>query len=179
MLPIQTLRDGIEAQGNRANLLLLGKSSLSKFSTENANQALEKAWTLGDAGIQALEVNNGTHWSLRSGSIFINPVLEAGFREAGSGSSAGVLSYLINSFESGEKSAPYSFSVAYENGAASGLPDDLGDDQVVVNQWLADDLNLTSGSELTQSISSLKAAVNLVRQQPPSRFTVYSHARKI
>ena len=42
MLPIQTLRDGIEAQGNRANLLLLGKSSLSKFSTENANQALEK-----------------------------------------------------------------------------------------------------------------------------------------
>ena len=149
MLPIQTLRDGIEAQGNRANLLLLGKSSLSQFSTENANQALEKAWTLGDAGIQALEVNNGTHWSLRSGSIFINPVLEAGFRKTGSGSSAGVLSYLINSFESGEKSAPYSFSAAYENGASSGLPDDLGDDQVVVNQWLADDLNLTSGSELT------------------------------
>ena len=51
------------------------------FRQENANQALEKAWTLGDAGIQALEVNNGTHWSLRSGSIFINPVLEAGFRK--------------------------------------------------------------------------------------------------
>ncbi len=149
LLPIQTLREGIEAQGHKANLLLLGKSSQPGFSAEAANHALEETWTLEDAGIQALKVNGGADWSLRSGSIFISPVLEEGFRKASPGKASGVLAYLVNAFESAGKSAPYSFAAAYETGAAPGLPADLADDQAVVNQWLADDLGLEPGSELT------------------------------
>lgn len=148
-VPIQTLREGIEAEGEKANLLLLGRSKIAEFSTSKANQVLENAWTLEDAGILHFRVNNGTDWSLRSGSIFIGRVLEAGFRKVNPDKNSGVLTYLVNGFEAGEKIAPYSFAAAYQPGAAPGLPDDLADNEIIINQWLADDLGLKAGAELT------------------------------
>jgi putative ABC transport system permease protein len=148
-IPIQTLRDGIEAEGQKANLLLIGKSSQPEYSTKKANQVLEETWTLEDGGIQHLKVNDGRDWSLRSGSIFINHVLEEGFRKVSPTTNAGVLTYLVNAFEADGKTAPYSFAAAFQPGAAPSLPDNLADDEILVNQWLAEDLGLKPGSELS------------------------------
>jgi putative ABC transport system permease protein len=148
-IPIQTLREGIEAEGQKANLLLIGKSSQPDFSTNKANQVLEETWALEDGGIQHLKVNDGRDWSLRSGSIFINHVLEEGFRKVNTAANAGVLTYLVNAFEADGKTAPYSFAAAFQPGAAPGLPDTLADDEILVNQWLAEDLGLKLGSQLS------------------------------
>ena len=149
ILPIDTLRGELENQQNQANLLLVGKSELEEFSTEKANEVLENTWTPEDATIQTLELPGGKQWSIRSASLFIPEPIEKGIRQLDTDHNAGVLTYLVNNFESNGKAAPYSFATAYEPGASSDLPADLPEDQVVVNQWLAENLGLQVGSELT------------------------------
>ncbi|MBT3469383.1 MAG: ABC transporter permease [Opitutae bacterium] len=148
-IPIQSLRDGIETEGQKANLLLIGKSAQTEFSTNMANDVLEEVWALEDGGIEYLKVNDGRDWSLRSGSIFINHVLEKGFRKVAPATNAGVMTYLVNAFEANGRTAPYSFATAFQPGAAPELPNNLADDEILVNQWLAEDLGLKPGSELS------------------------------
>ena len=172
ILPIDTLRGELENQQNQANLLLVGKSELTNYSTELANEALENTWTPEDATIQTLELPGNTQWSLRSASLFISEPIEKGLRQLDADRNSGVLTYLVNNFEANGKAAPYSFATAYEPGASPDLPADLGEDQVVVNQWLADNLGLQVGSELT-----LKYFVTTGRRQlkeNSSTFTVHS-----
>ena len=75
--------------------------------------------------------------------------MEEGLRQLAKDEDSGVLTYLVNGFVANDKMAPYSFATAYEPGAAPGLPADLAQDKILVNQWLADDLGLETGSELT------------------------------
>lgn len=149
ILPIDTLRAELENQKNQANLLLVGKSKLADYSTDKANDVLEKSWTPEDATIQTLELPGNTQWSIRSASLFISESIEQGIRQLDSENDSGVLTYLVNNFEGNAKAAPYSFATAYEPGASPDLPADLSEEQVVINQWLADNLGLQVGSELT------------------------------
>ncbi len=144
VLPITTLRNGLENAQGKANLMLVGKSD-----AEAANAALEKLWEPVDAGLETLETEGGYQWALRSASLFIPETLEEGLRQLSPSENSGVLTYLVNAFEANGKMAPYSFATAFGTGASPGLPDGLPDDKILVNQWLADDLGLQAGSEVT------------------------------
>jgi len=56
-----------------------------------------------------------------------------------------VLTYLVNQLRSGTNAAPYSMVTA---AGAPWTPPDMRDDEILVNQWLADDLQLKPGDAL-------------------------------
>src|ERR1041385_2205642 len=57
-----------------------------------------------------------------------------------------ILTYLVNQLRAGEAATPYSMVSALKSPL---LPADLRDDEIVINQWLADDLNIQPGAELS------------------------------
>src|SRR5438093_2515496 len=76
----------------------------------------------------------------------------AGASQSGASLAAGdlpngirILTYLVNQFRAGDRTTPYSMV------AAAGPPyttPDLGDDEILVNQWLADDLHVKPGDSI-------------------------------
>ena len=76
-----------------------------------------------------------------SDRIFIDSAIVAQISDA-IPAAAPVITYLGNNFQSGQSSAPYSFVTASHFM-------DIGTDEIVISDWLADDLNAESGDSLT------------------------------
>ncbi len=72
-----------------------------------------------------------------------------------------LLTYLANVIRAGERAAPYSMVTA-----ASGLlvPADLRDDEVIVNEWLAEDLQVKPGAPVQLSYYLADSASRLVER---------------
>jgi len=122
-LPLAMLQKQINHAGH-ANMLLTGASA-------DANVALRKAWTLGDAGLEV----RANPLELRTDRVFLDPAISL------SANGSGVLTYFVNEFRLGQKTTPYSFV------AATGT--EQKDDEITINSWLADDLGAKPGDELT------------------------------
>ena len=127
-LPLSWLQTKVDQPG-RANLLL----------TSGSKPDLRQHWTLADAGLEWRDVPGGSE--LISGRVFIDPEIVAA---AGSGHEL-VLTYFVNELHYGEKSTPYSMVTA---AGAPLLPADMHDNEIIVNSWLADDLQAKAGEEL-------------------------------
>ena len=59
-----------------------------------------------------------------------------------------ILTYLATLLRAGTNAAPYSMVTA---AGAPWTPSDLRDDEIVVSQWLADDLRVKPGDEIALS----------------------------
>jgi ABC-type antimicrobial peptide transport system permease subunit len=114
---------------------------------------------------------------LRTSRVFMaQPVVDAVFRGATNAGSPdglfavkpyGVLTYLVNLIQHGSNSTPYSMVTAAE---APLVPSDLGDDEIIISQWLADDLNAKVGSEISLTWFVPDQAAQLV--EATNRFRV-------
>ena len=90
-------------------------------------------------------------FELRSGRIFLDaPIVRATHaamastlsecgRPDANTNAVDVLTYLVNEFRAGERTAPYSMVTGI---GAPVVPAEMRDDEVLVNQWLADDLQV-------------------------------------
>ena len=99
--------------------------------------ALKRAFRLEDAELNFRALTNAPFVELASRRIFLDkPVAEDlpdGIR---------ILTYLVNQFRAGDRTTPYSMVTA------AGPPyttADMVDDEILVNQWLADDLRVRPG----------------------------------
>jgi ABC-type lipoprotein release transport system permease subunit len=147
---IDWLQEQLDLTG-RANLMLAGGAPVT---TAQADAALAAAWTLTDGELELRPLDGGGT-ELRSRRIFIDaPVADAlGANEE----VLGVLTYFVNNLQSGERITPYSMVTAIGDPAgrrnaaavdprwAGVLPDDLGADEIVINEWLAEDLEVGPG----------------------------------
>jgi putative ABC transport system permease protein len=126
----------------RANMLLAGAG----VDQAGLVAALGRVWRPEDVGLQFRKHPSGMV-QLESDRIF----LEEGVAETAMQlpHAAGTLTYLVNSIRHGEKSTPYSFAVA------GGLGQALGDDEVLVNRWLADALDLQTGNDVQVNYAAL------------------------
>jgi ABC-type antimicrobial peptide transport system permease subunit len=79
----------------------------------------------------------------------------------------GVLTYLVNLMRAGEQTTPYSMVTA---AAPPLVPSDLRDDEIIITQWLAEDLKIGPGGELELSYYLPDQAARLVEQT--NRFRV-------
>ncbi len=156
---------------NSANEMLIGGRPRDAVTVDEAQAALKETWTLGDASLElrVLPVQDALPTpgaiELRSDRIFLEPaVVEAAARAEKD--ALGVLSYFVNTLRSGGSETPYSVVAALGplvDGAARPLvdgaarprqsmgaliPPDTAADEIVVNQWLADDLDLAVGDRL-------------------------------
>jgi ABC-type antimicrobial peptide transport system permease subunit len=98
--------------------------------------ALDQSWTLEDIGLRLRSFfPDGVQ--LESTRIFLDDeVVRASGTAPGS---TATLTYLVNAIAKGERMTPYSFV------EAGPVPPDMRDDEVIINQWLADQLGAGPG----------------------------------
>ncbi|HEY0456101.1 MAG TPA: ABC transporter permease [Verrucomicrobiae bacterium] len=137
-LPLQLMQEKLDLT-NRANLLVAARTQAAV-----ANQEFRTRWQLADAELELRAGAGNAGLELRSRRVFLDPpVISA----SGSISSnqIGILTYFVNELRSGNSSTPYSMVSGV---APPFVPADLKDDEIIVNQWLADDLQAQPGSDL-------------------------------
>ena len=134
-LPLELLQQRLAFAG-RANLLL--RPTAAPF-----RDALASKWRVEDASLQIRPLPLGGV-ELRSPRVFLDPPTVAA---APPGLPA--LTYLVNELRAGEKAVPYSMVTATDLAAAGFTQTPLGDGEIAINQWLAEDLGLAPGGKLT------------------------------
>jgi putative ABC transport system permease protein len=125
--------------GGYSNLILL--ASGNQADPANVMEILAGGRSLADAGID-LRVDDRTgEWFLQTPRIFLDPPTRAAIEKLPFDKTF-YFSYFVNEFKSGSRSSPYSF--------VSTLPgNQVGKGQVLINRWLADDLEAVAGDSVT------------------------------
>jgi ABC-type lipoprotein release transport system permease subunit len=112
---------------------------------------------LADYGISVVEVPDGVE--VRSERIFMEP------RIAEKIEGEPVLTYLINTLATKEGETPYSMVTAVSGKSAMFLPTQPGEGEVVINDWLAEDLRAQVDDELTMDYFVVESGSKLVENR--------------
>ena len=141
----------------RANMLLLS-------ATDAATNAPVVPWELDDFQL-SLRSTNG-QIALSTERVFLDEPVGRAALAIGS-NTAPVLTYFVNLIRSGTNATPYSMVTA---AGSPFTPPDMGDDEIVVNQWLADDLGLRPGREVELAYFLADSGTQLIERT--NRFRV-------
>ncbi len=146
-VPLSWLGEKIEQPG-MVNMLLAANPENVTHAAE-VNLAVEKAWQPADAGLVLERLNRQDVLELRSRRIFIDEPIGAAALKAGA-DAMGILTYFVNEIRLGDKATPYSMVAALGGAgpAADLIPPGMRSDEIVINQWLADDLNARVGDSI-------------------------------
>ena len=147
--------DEISGRTQFANFLLLGVPNEAEVDLELAKKALDKSWTLEDAGIEIKELRNSNEWSVRTRQVFLSDSLAKQASRV-SVKSVGVLTYLVNAIENksdkeGSALVPYSMMSAVAPKSVDFLSEDWNDQDIALNKWITDDLNASIGDTISVS----------------------------
>jgi ABC-type antimicrobial peptide transport system permease subunit len=138
-VPLRFLQSKAGLPG-KANLLLVGGAEDETRLTE----LLRQHWKLADAQCELRETPGGLE--LRSERVFLDPpIVQAVAAPAHPPRPQMILTYFVNELRDGAKTTPYSMVTAAD---APLVPADMRDEEVLINQWLADDLQARPGDEL-------------------------------
>jgi len=157
-------------QAGRANVVLVGASKAGTLTTDCADEAIREVWAPADAELEIRRVTEGVI-EVVSRRIFIDSSVAQAAESLGRDATA-VLTYFVNEVRHGDKSAPYSVIAALGRLGVSGglIPEDMGDDEIIINRWLADDVGAFVGDSLELSYYVVTSKRKLVTQS--SRFKV-------
>ncbi len=133
----------IDVDGSSGFGLTERHSADSDADAADANLALRASWSLQDADLRLCSLPSGGV-ELRSDRIFLDPPVVDAVQRAFTNSQP-LLTYLVNEIRDGDKSTPYSMVTAM---GAPIVPPDMRDDEIIVNDWLANDLGAKVGDTL-------------------------------
>jgi putative ABC transport system permease protein len=169
-VPIDWLAERINRTG-RANLLLAA-GGRKKVAAEDAQAALKKSLRIEDLSLELRELKGAGGLELRSSRVFIEERI-ADAAKAADESAKGVLTYFVNEIRAGEKSCPYSMVAAIEvlDDETQIIPSCMKDEQIIINEWLADDLGLEEQDEVTLKYYVIGPGGKLIERQ--SNFQVF------
>ncbi|MFN7140909.1 MAG: FtsX-like permease family protein, partial [Limisphaerales bacterium] len=154
-VPISLLQRRLELPG-KANLLL----ARTNGTIADPSVSLRKKWQLADAQLDLVTMTNQPGLELRSERVFLDdPVAMAATKVAERAS--GVLTYFVNELRLGERSTPYSIVTAAESPI---VPDGMRDDEILLNEWIAEDLGATVGTKVALSYFVPGAAQQLIER---------------
>lgn len=144
-VPIETLQRAVDQQG-RANALLVGARppGHSQVTVQEAGLALHENWTLADASLELRELPKVKQVELRTDRVFLDPPVTEAATPALPVPDR-ILTYFVNELRVGGRATPYSTVTAAQG---SVVPADMKDDEVLINRWLADDLQAKVGDTL-------------------------------
>ncbi|MFZ4398462.1 MAG: FtsX-like permease family protein [Bacteroidales bacterium] len=159
------LSSNLEING-LANAILIAGKDKSTINSELLNNTISKVWKLKDAGIAIKELDINANYEITSDRIFIDkqiaePILKNNI------SNKTILSYLFNSIRFKDKSTPYSFVTAVSEGF---LGKYLKENDIIINEWLATDINASIGDTITMSYFVIDSLRNL--KEDSGRFIV-------
>lgn len=162
-LPIKLLQRNLEYPDG-ANLLLINATA----SADDLAQSLARNVQLGDYGLSLQWIEAAAAYEVASSRIFIDPELADAIAGAVPEAQP-VVSYLVNEFRIGERATPYSIATATSRTAAPFLPEQLGPREIVINDWLAKDLQAAVGDEVRLTYFQVGGDGALVERQSTFR----------
>jgi ABC-type lipoprotein release transport system permease subunit len=124
---------------NKANIIVLHASA------EDGNfirEHLVKSLNLDDLGLQLARVSDSENWKLTAERVFIDESVSHEMEQLFP-SAQPHLTYFANSLQHKTKETPYSFVTATNHLTGIQAPDEM-----IINQWLADDLEAHVGDSL-------------------------------
>ena len=145
-VPLKRLQKVLDLKGKANALLLDENESFDPGKLE-----------LADYGITVVEVPDGVE--VRSERIFMEP------RIAEKIEGEPVLTYLINTLATEVGETPYSMVTAVSGKSAMFLPTQPGQGEVVINDWLAEDLRAQVDDELTMDYFVVESGSQLVEKR--------------
>jgi len=128
----------------RANVLLVGERTEDPLDIQGVSEALEQVWTLADAGLELSDFPGKSFVELKSNRIFLDATVVDASRKY-SEKARPILTYFVNELRRGNKATPYSFVSAP---GAPAIASGMKDDEIVINAWLAEDLNAGVGDQI-------------------------------
>lgn len=144
-VPLEILNEwfGFTANDLRANLLLIASPMESSEILELIHDNLQ----LSDIGLSLVEPNVPGVLELRSDNVFFSDaIVQSLTQKVPAG--LGVLTYFVNEFRAGSHTVPYSFICALDSRPEADLFGGLGPDEMMINEWLADDLKASEGDKI-------------------------------
>ena len=142
----------------KANHLLINAPSSNQLSI---NKLLEECFTSEDAGLKVKQVLLTNEMEITSERVFIDDQIVDAFKSFGN--SHPILTYFANSIELKGNKTPYSFISTIDD-------KDLNINDIILNDWVAKDLNVKLGDSLTVSYYEIGPLRQLVEKS--SRFLV-------
>lgn len=140
-----------------ANAILIAGSP----APDAVSSALRKSLAFSDFGLESRILPELGVIEIRSRDIFIRDPLAKAVRSAGVGG-WGVMTYFVNELKSSAAAVPYSMAAAIE--LSEGVFAGLADDQVIVNEWLADQLGVDEQDKIEMRYFVLGADSQLTEQ---------------
>jgi hypothetical protein len=138
-----------------SNLLLIRTEA--PLTTNKLSESLSRNWQLQDAGLLLDPEPLSEGWMLHSPRVFLDEAIIRAAKKVTSDKTF-YLSYFVNAFQVGEKTTPYSF--------VSTLPgDQIAPDEIIINKWLADDLQAKAGDTLTMRYFLVGPLRNLTAEE--------------
>jgi putative ABC transport system permease protein len=182
-VPLSWLQGQLRRSG-QANLLLI-KYAPEELPADALKQALQGEWRLADAEAVLQPIKGQKALELRSSRVFLDNSLSSAALKAHP-EALPVLTYFVNELRVGDAATPYSMVTAVDRKGefADILPPDMKDDQIVINQWLSDDLHANVGDELTltyylpssrQSLQEAQRSFRICRVVPLQGTAAYSN----
>ena len=160
-LPLSRLQERLGLDG-KVNHILASHPEKA-LNTEQFTKAIQAFWELDDFGLKVVEVDRQRAWELRADRVFLEGEFVEPFHGRPPRASAGdahteiksppqgVLTYFVDEIRHEASAAPYAIVAAVGPDPDGFLPLDLGEDEIVINQWLRDDLRAGIGDSLELS----------------------------
>jgi putative ABC transport system permease protein len=139
---IDLLGDKMDLPG-LANILLVSQGR-NPIDNTLISESINRVWTLKDMGLSLKRRNNGQTYDVVSDRIFIDTIVQYVVQKEGLPQHE-ILTYLVNDIAANGNHTPYSFASAVPAGISG---TDLNENEVIVNRWTADDLDVTKGDSV-------------------------------
>lgn len=138
----------------KANTLLFAKGS----NEQNIQKALKTHWQLEDMALKISKVNDGQNLEITSERVFIDASSTDKIKKVIPDAQE-ILTYMANDFSLNNKNTPYSFI------AAGPFSESLEKDEILINSWMAEDLNAAIGEHMEVSYFSIGPLRKLIEKK--------------
>ncbi|MHC4525667.1 MAG: ABC transporter permease, partial [Planctomycetota bacterium] len=167
-VPIEWLAKKIDVSG-KANMLLVGIDGKKHTTEQEFSVALKEIIQPEDLGLELHKIAEPNVLEFRTSRIFLDePIADAALQ---TGQKAyGVFTYFVNEIRSGDKMVPYSTVSAMGSVSGDGFLSRLKSDEIVINEWLANELDADEGDTIELTYFQLTPTRKLIEQT--TEFTV-------
>ncbi|MCG8306766.1 MAG: FtsX-like permease family protein [Cytophagales bacterium] len=138
----------------KGNTLLFSEGK----SEHEISQALHNHWEIGDLALTISRINQDQAFGITSQRVFIDSISADKIKQVFPGARE-ILTYMANSMSVHEKSTPYSFIAAGPFSAS------LATDEILINSWMAEDLEASVGDTVEATYFSIGPLRKLIEQK--------------
>jgi len=127
-----------------SNMLLITGKDKPEYRPSFLDSLIRTVWKVADAGINIHKLGTTSSYEITSDRIFLDDKTSEAVLDAIPGCNK-LFTYLANSISYKTRSTPYSFITAADTGY---LGQSLGPGEIIINEWLANDLGVKPGDLL-------------------------------